>query len=215
MEAIEFIHPLDDERLAESPNALSRTRLDRVAAALRSATTVAEVFEELAGHMPDELPFDRLGLALLSEDGASVVAHGVCSRRPALKWGVGETRPLLGSSLEPLLAEGAVRILHDLRLYLSLRPSSLPTQRLIAEGMRSSLTLPLYAAGAPVGFLFVTSEAPDAYEATHVAIAASLAPVVGEAVGRAIARERASHQAVPPPCPLIETCCTNGRIAPA
>lgn len=195
MQAIEFIHPHARDRLRDSgccPSHLAGTRLDHVIMALRSARTVEAIFDELVEHLQDDVPFDRLGLALLDEDGTGVVSRRVYSTQPLLVWGPGDRAPLLGSSLEPLLQEGAIRIIHDLKRYQQLRPSSVPTRRLLQEGMRSSLTIPLYDGASPLGFLFFTSRDPERYAPPHVVIAALLAPTVGRALGRAVAAERAS-----------------------
>jgi len=192
MPAIEFIHPVDRDRLCEcgcAPTPLTARRLDQIAMQLHAAHSVAEVFAELVEHLAPDLPFDRLGLALLTADGTRVVSRRVYSTSPTLLWGPGESAPLLGSSLEPLLREGAIRIIHDLRAYQQLRPSSIPTRRLIQEGLRSSLTIPLYDGKTPLGFLFATSGAPNAYTPQHVAIAAVLAPTIGKALAEALERE--------------------------
>lgn len=217
MPAIEFIHPMDRDRLSDcgcSPTALTRTRLDQVAMALRSATGVEEVFDELVEHLEGDLPFDRMGLAVLSEDGRSVVSRRVHSRRPVLMWGPGQSQPLLGSSLAPLLEEGAIRIIHDLLGYLQLRPSSLPTKRLIEEGMRSSLTLPLYHDDAPLGFLFFTSSRPGTYEPRHVALAGSLAPTIGQAFGRALEQEASRRRRPDQMREAIVACGQDARVLP-
>lgn len=192
MPAIEFIHPLDRDRLCDcgcTPSPLTETRLAQIAMELHGARSVREVFDELVEHLGPDLPFDRLGLALLTADGTRVVSRRVYSARPTVLWGPGESAPLLGSSLEPLLREGAIRIIHDLRAYQQLRPSSVPTRRLIQEGMLSSLTLPLYDGPTPLGFLFATSGRPDAYTPQHVAVAAVLAPTLGHALAEAMERE--------------------------
>lgn len=207
MQAIEFIHPMERDRLCEcgcTPSPLTEARLVQIAMELRSARTVSEVFDELVEHLRDDLPFDRLGLALLSADGSMVVSRRVYSAQPTLLWGPGEQAALLGSSLEALLREGAIRIIHDLRHYQQLRPSSEPTRRLIQEGMRSSLTLPLYDGETPLGFLFVTSCEPGTYMPRHVAIASVLAPTIGRAFARAMAHELDAPVTSLPAAPTAE-----------
>lgn len=214
MQALEFIHPMDRDRLCDggcAPSALSRVRLDQVAMALHAATTVTEVFDALVLQLADDVPFDRLGLAFLSADGDRVVSRRVFSRQPLLVWRPGESRSLMGSSLSPLLEEGSVRIIHDLQAYQQLRPSSEPTKRLIEEGMRSSLTLPLYHDGAPLGFLFFTSRGLQTYGPRHVAIASRMAPVIGQALGRALEHEVRG----PEPRPRPEAAPACSRVAPA
>lgn len=222
MLAIEFIHPQERDRLCACgchAAPMVRARLEAIAMALRSAQCVEGVFDELVEYLPDDLPFDRLGLALLSEDGTQLMARRVYSTHPVLMWAPGEGLPLLGSSLEPLLREGSIRLIHDLMRYLQLRPSSLATKRLIEEGMRSSLAIPLYHDQDPLGVLFFTSAQPERYTPQHVAIAAALAPTIGQAFGRALASERAAAaRHAEPPLAANEHLgpeLTDQRIAPS
>lgn len=178
---IEFLHPLKGE--VPSPSEHQSERLAGLAACLRAAESLDEAFDLLASELAKDLPFDRLGLAALSDGGRRLSAVRVQSRH-ALRWGPGESRPLLGSSLEPMIREHAVRIIHDLKGYQTLRPSSLSTKRLIEEGMRSSMALPLYRNTQPIGVLFLTSLEPDAFQAAHAGVLACLSPALDQAFGR-------------------------------
>ncbi|MNK78264.1 hypothetical protein D3C87_978870 [compost metagenome] len=182
--AIEFLHPLKGE--VPPPTERQSERLAGLAACLRSARSLDEAFDLLATELAKDLLFDRLGLAVLTDGGRNVTAVRVHSLH-ALRWGSGESRPLLGSSLEPMIREHAVRIIHDLKSYQALRPSSLSTKRLIEEGMRSSLALPLYRNAQPLGIFFVTSAAPEAYQAEHAGLLAALSPALDQAFGRLLA----------------------------
>lgn len=182
--ALEFLHPADRDRLVPPPS-LVQQHLDEFACKLRSAETAEEAFTLLVQAMPKEIPFDRVGVALLGDDDLVVTLNHLYSDHPIL-WGEGESRRLLGSSLEPLFSEGAIRIIYDLSEYLHLRPSSLPTKQLVLEGMRSSLAVPLYHRERAIGVLFFTSCHAKTYDLTHVADLMLLAPVIGEAFGRAL-----------------------------
>ncbi len=181
--AIEFLHPLAGE--VPPPSEAHRDRLDGLSECLRSAETLDEAFDLLGTHLTKVIPFDRLALAAVTDDGHQLKALRVQSSH-ALRWEAGDSRPLLGSSIEPMLREHALRLIHDLKAYQALRPSSLSTKRLIEEGMRSSLTIPLYRDGHPLGVLFVTSAEPDAYHADHAGLLAALGPALDEAFARLI-----------------------------
>lgn len=179
--AIEFLHPRNGE--VPPPAESQRERLEGLGACLRSSESLDEAFDLLGTDLSKVLPFDRLALAALTDGGRQITALRVQSRH-ALRWEAGDSRPLLGSSLEPMLREHALRIIHDLKDYQALRPSSLSTKRLIEEGMRSSLTLPLYRDEQPLGVLFVTSAEPNAYQAAHAGLLAALSPALDEAFSR-------------------------------
>ncbi len=181
---VEFLHPLQGETPPPSPD--QSERLAGLRDCLRAARNLDEAFDLLAADFETDIPFDRLGLAEITDGGHRLTALRVASTH-SLRWETGESRPLLGSSLEPMIREHAVRIIHDLKHYQSLRPSSLSTKRLIEEGMRSSLALPIYRNDSPIGVLFVTRTDPDAYQAKHAGILAALSPAIDEAFGRLLA----------------------------
>lgn len=181
--ALEYLHPADRDRLVPPPS-LVQQHLDVFAGQIRGTETAEEAFTLLVQAMPKEIPFDRVGVGILGDEGLVVTLNHLYSDHPVL-WGEGESRRLLGSSLEPLFNEGAIRIIYDLPEYLHLRPSSLPTKQLVLEGMRSSLAVPLYHRERAIGVLFITSCHAKTYDLTHVADLMQLAPVIGEAFGRA------------------------------
>lgn len=179
--AIEFLHPLKGE--VPPPDTFQRARLDGLSACLIAAQSLDEAFEILATNLPRAIPFDRLGLAALTDGGSQLRSVRVQSSH-AVHWAQGDTRPLLGSSLQPMIRERAVRLIHDLKAYQTLRPSSLSTKRLIEEGMRSSLSIPLFDDDRPIGVLFITRATPDAYHLEHASLLVALAPALNTAFGR-------------------------------
>jgi sigma-B regulation protein RsbU (phosphoserine phosphatase) len=92
------------------------------------------------------------------------------------------TGQLKGSSLNEIVRRRLPRIINDLEAYLAEKPDSVPTQKLVAEGMRSSLTCPLIVDEKPVGFMFFTSVERHTYTNVHVGffqqIAAQLSTIV-------------------------------------
>ena len=113
------------------------------------------------------IPYDRIGFALL-EDGKKLVrAHWARSEATEIELPIGYTAALAGSSLENVVNSRRPRILGDLEAYLREHPQSDSTRRIVAEGMRSSLTCPLLIKGQPVGFLFFSSMEPHAYSEEH------------------------------------------------
>lgn len=134
------------------------------------------------------IPYDRIGVALVDTDGKIVRAFWARSDEAAAVpegIGVGYAAPLAGSSLERILETGEPRIIADLDAYLREHPTSKSTRRILAEGMRSSLTCPLINEGRPVGFLFFSSRQPHAYRADHAGLFRVVAGHVADAIGRA------------------------------
>jgi diguanylate cyclase (GGDEF)-like protein len=113
------------------------------------------------------IPYDRIGLALLEEGQAVVRAFWARSEATQIKLPLGYSAGLAGSSLEGIIRTGRPRILNDLTAYLKDHPDSDSTRRIVAEGMRSSLTCPLVVKKQPVGFLFFSSMKTNTYSEDH------------------------------------------------
>ena len=113
------------------------------------------------------IPYDRIGFALLEKGSQVVRAHWARSEAANIELPIGYSAELKGSSLEDVVLSRRPRILGDLEAYLEQHPESDSTRRIVAEGMRSSLTCPLLVKGQPVGFIFFSSMRPHAYTKDH------------------------------------------------
>ncbi len=141
--------------------------LDRTADFALSAT-LERSMNQLYDALKEVIPYDRLGLALVNKDQSTVTSVWARSDLPVVEIGVGYSAPLQGSSLEAVLRGREPRILNDLQSYLAQRPDSKSTRRILAEGIRSSLTCPLYSEGNAIGFIFFSSARPGTYTRSHV-----------------------------------------------
>ena len=142
------------------------------------------------------IPYDRIGCALVDREGPpeewSVVARWARTDEGEgeVEIGPGYEQPLAGSSLEEVLETGRPRILNDLTAYLEEKPESDSTRRMVAEGIRSSLTCPLLAHGMPVGFLFFSSREPGTYRDIHTDIFLRIAQQLSLVVEKSLLLER-------------------------
>jgi len=156
------------------PDAALRQQVREAASLARIAEEISAslLFEDILGHVYTSfrtlLPYDRIGLALVDDGGRVVRSIGARSRARKIYIPPGYSAHLKGSSLGKILKTGKPRIINDLKEYLSGHPRSDSTRRIVAEGMRSSLTYPLIAQGRPVGFIFFSSRQRGAYAAEHV-----------------------------------------------
>ena len=113
------------------------------------------------------IPYDRIGCALIEDHEKIVRTYWARSDAQEMMIAKGYSAPLEGSSLQTIMQTGQPRILNNLEMYLKDHPHSDSTQKIVNEGIRSSLTCPLNAMGKPVGFLFFSSMKPDTYEKIH------------------------------------------------
>jgi hypothetical protein len=170
--------PNDDvSQLGQALAALGVT-LDKQFREIRELVRIAEqvnaglLLDDVLSHVYDSfrsvIPYDRIGCALLSDDDSTLTARWARSEASELRIAGGYSAPMRGSSLQRIIETGQPRILNDLQVYLSDHPDSDSTRQIVAEGMRSSLTCPLIAAGKPVGFIFFSSLAVNTYRNVHV-----------------------------------------------
>lgn len=127
-----------------------------------------EVLEHVYSSFQPLIPYDRIGFSLIEDNCSTVRARWAKSKAPVMKITAGYEAPLQGSSLQDIMKTERPRILNDLEAYLKDHPKSDATEKIVAEGMRSSLTCPLKAMGKPIGFMFFSSMQKNTYEKVHV-----------------------------------------------
>ncbi len=164
---------------------LESTRLESVAARVCAGLLLDEVLDGVYRDFHELIPYDRIGVALLEDEGRVLRARWARSEQHRILLGRGFSAPMAGSSLQEILRTGRPRILNDLHVYADAKPGSVATQLVVEEGYRSSLTCPLVANGVPVGFVFFSSIELGTYADLHVEtflrIASQLSTVVEKA----------------------------------
>jgi signal transduction histidine kinase len=145
-------------------------RVVRVTEEINASLLLEEILEDVYESFREIIPYDRIGLSLLEEDGEETRVRARWARTSSAtpKIEAGFWAPLAGSSLEGIIRTGQPRILNDLEAYLAEHPNSTSTRLIVQEGMRSSLTCPLVANGKHVGFLFFSSMERNTYRDLHV-----------------------------------------------
>lgn len=144
--------------------------LVRLGERVNTGLLIEEVLDQIFDSFRSIVPYDRIGCSMLEDEGRTVRAIWARSLAAAPKLTVGYTAPLAGSSLERIIETGRPRILNDLEQYLCDHPASESTRLVVSEGVRSSLTCPLVALGKRIGFVFFSSNRPNAYTERHVGL---------------------------------------------
>jgi PAS domain S-box-containing protein len=94
------------------------------------------------------------------------------------------------SSLETL-REGTIRYIEDLSAVEDLSPVH---RQLLAEGMRTMLSVPLLVEGEAIGVILLASPSPSAFDAEHRDIALEVATPIAIAIQHARLREELARQ---------------------
>lgn len=145
-----------------------RKRLDDIVVHVNSGLLLDEILDNIYRDFRSLLPYDRIGLSLVEDEGRTVRAVWAKSDVTPLKLARGFSAPMANSSLEDVLRSRKPRIIDDLEEYLRDKPRSQSTRLIVDEGFRSSLTCPLVLNGKAIGFIFFTSLQPHTYVNCHV-----------------------------------------------
>lgn len=164
----------------ESPDVLSpRTQIAALICKLNGDLTEGVAYELVLNRLFEKLapivPYDRLGVALVDEDHATVSLRWMRTNLGHAHLTLGYAAPLRGSSLESLLQSRQPRIINDLERYFAEHPESHSTKAALADGIRSSLTFPLKAEGNAVGFVFFSSGKTNTYSTQHAELLSDMA----------------------------------------
>ncbi len=143
-------------------------RLCEITTQINAGLTLDEILDRIFESFKPLIPYDRIGFALLEEDGRLIRTRWVRSNAATMNIAPGYTAILEQSGLQRIIETGQPRILNNLTTYLKEHPESDSTRRIVEEGMRSSLTFPLIGMHHPIGFMFFNSMQSDIYLNSHV-----------------------------------------------
>ena len=158
------------------PSRQAELQLGRVLGEANSKLSGGDQHTEILDFLFESLnliiPYDRIGIALIENEGSTPQLRSTWlkSTLPKIYLGEGYSAPIKGSSLEKILATGKPRIINDLEDYGKKHPHSKSTQLILKEGIRSSLTCPLRAEGKHIGIVFFSSIHQQTYQNEHIDI---------------------------------------------
>ncbi|MBI3600693.1 MAG: GAF domain-containing sensor histidine kinase [Nitrospinae bacterium] len=135
--------------------------LCRMTEDINSGKGFDEVFDLIYDNLKKIIQYNRIGIAIL-KDGSKLMARKARSDG-AMMLEKGYEEDIEGSSLEKVIKKGEPRIINDLEEYLRQKPNSKSTKKIVEEGIRSSLTLPLLIKGKPIGVVFFSSRNRNNY----------------------------------------------------
>lgn len=142
--------------------------LDSVLQKINRGVGLVQVLDDVFESFAPLIPYERIGCAMIEEDGRIVRSRWARSKSGRLVIPADYVAPLAGSSLQSIVESGAPRIISDLEAYLHEHPQSRSTRMLVEEGILSNLACPLIAMGRAVGFIFFSSSRRNTYQPEHV-----------------------------------------------
>src|SRR3989304_8532897 len=120
-----------------------------------------EIFDLVYENLKKVIPYNRIGIATLKDSTILVARKARSDGHIILEDDFEED--IRNSSLKNVIEKGEPRIINDLEDYLEKKPDSLSTQKIVSEGIKSNLTLPLLVKGKPVGVIFFSSRDKNTY----------------------------------------------------
>lgn len=126
-----------------------------------------EVIEFVYNNFHRFIPYNRIGVSVITDHGSKVRAVELMTDGK-IELGSNYIIDIDKTSLGELARTREVRILNDLETYYKHRPTSDSTSKILDEGIRSSLTVPLCVGEECIGFLFFSSVQKNVYNQSHV-----------------------------------------------
>jgi len=162
--------------------------LHKITEEINSGKSFDDVFNLVYENLNKIIQYNRIGIAIV-KDGSRLIARKSRSDGHIIL-GDDFEEDIRDSSLKNVIEKGEPRIINDLEDYLEKKPDSLSTQKIVSEGIKSNLTLPLLVKGKPVGVIFFSSRDKNIYSekdseylkliAGHIAISFEKAILIEE-----------------------------------
>lgn len=141
--------------------------ISEISEKINSGSTFEETFDYVFDGLREFLPYNRIGIALLDDEGINIRAARARSDMP-IHLGGGYQLSISKTSLAKVIETGQPRIINDLEKYIIEHQDSHSTRVIMEEGMRSSITLPLKIDSRCVGVMFFSSTRKNAYNESHI-----------------------------------------------
>ena len=177
------MHERSDQQAREE------SALGEIGRIVNSSLDIETVYEQFAEQVRQILPFDRLVIGVRDPDGIHAsVSHVTGVVVPGLE--VGTVRVISDTNLAPVLERGETLFQQGGRGYE--RTSQIPGE---AQGLVSSLFVPLISRDRPIGFLALRINQEEAYTEAHAVLARRIAALASTAITNSELYERAETEA--------------------
>lgn len=148
---------------------------NRCARALSSSLDLDEAFTAFIRELRGLVPFDRVGILLVEEGTAQVIANA--GERVEDIFPKGARIDLEGTLIAEIVGNGQTVVREDMR-----DGRYLEEPRLVAAGMCARLAAPLFAGSRPIGILSLLRKEPASFRAHEIELVSLLGRLVATAV---------------------------------
>ncbi len=166
-----------------------RAMLHELGRAITASLDINDVYEAYARHSPRLFSYHRMSITLLEGE----------KNRVAYVNGEGETALLVGTTLPSKNSSTYWVLEHDQALLRPNIPADMRFARdeqLVAQGIQSSMLLPLQVKGQTIGIWAIGSKQVEAYNPNDLAMAQSMANQLGIAIENARLFEQTQQEIV-------------------
>ncbi|MCM8765607.1 MAG: HD domain-containing protein [Candidatus Omnitrophica bacterium] len=133
---------------------------------LHSKTTFNHLLEFIVQNFKTYLPFERVGLALVDEEGECINNRKVIAERPFFYRGY--EIPYNQTELDEIVKTGLPRVINNLEVYLEKNPHYLWPGQIFGGGVMASILLPLKVREKGVGVMFFCHSQANIYNQEHI-----------------------------------------------
>ncbi|MFN7170130.1 MAG: HD domain-containing phosphohydrolase [Candidatus Omnitrophota bacterium] len=133
---------------------------------LHSKTTFNHLLEFIVQNFKSYLPFERVGLALIDEEGECINNRKVIAEKPLFYRGY--EIPYSHTELDEIVKTGIPRVINNLEVYSERNPQYVWPSRVFGEGVLATLILPLKVRDKGVGMMFFCHPQANIYNQHHI-----------------------------------------------
>ncbi|MFZ5802370.1 MAG: GAF domain-containing sensor histidine kinase [Candidatus Omnitrophota bacterium] len=181
-ENVSYIQLPETPVFASSFSAAEKAVLEEINRRVAAFESVEKIIDFIFSETRVLFPCDRIGLALVEEEGRRAVAYYVAADYQPLYLKKGYAEDMHSNSLAEVLRRRTPRLIRDLKQYLEEHPHSPSTRLIVHEGVRSSLTCPLVVEGRPVALFFRSARKPNAYSLRELQLHQAIVERLGQAI---------------------------------
>ncbi len=143
--------------------------------------TLEKLIPQLVKQIEYQVPIDRMAVAFIDTED-NVIAESAYTKMNSIHLDPGYSVNINKTTLYYLRENNCGRIINDLENHYENINKSSSTQKILLEGIKSSITLPIIISDNCVGFLFISSRYKNTYNYSHVEFVNSVLNVIKKSV---------------------------------